>query len=176
MKSFNNNNLQKISLLKSQQTLLKFLASGMTLEAIADKLGVKYNTVKSRTKCLYEKFEVKNRNELIGKAISFKLLTTKDVKNLFRKRFKPQITSTQKPQSYYPLNEKELQYLTLASKALPVREIIKEMKLTGRYHAQYFNKVICIKLGARNIFEAVLFALSFELIEISPEKTEENNL
>lgn len=78
---------KKYRLTKSQLELLKLLASGQTVNEIAGCLDKKYDNIKKRVQNLYKKFNVQNRCELIYRAIKVKLISTKDIKPQFRKRF-----------------------------------------------------------------------------------------
>lgn len=147
----------------SQSILLKLLASGITLKQAARKLGVKYNTIKTRTRVLYAKFKVDNRKDLISKAIELNILSPDDVKCKFYKRF-CSLPINSKPTFEETLNQEEIHYLKLASQGLSAKDIIQNMSLTGIYHARYINLSICYKLGAKNITQAVANAKFVEII------------
>lgn len=164
MKLCYNNNFKKFTLLKTQIELLKILASGITLKETAQKLCVKYNTIKTRTKVLYKKFNVDNRKDLISKAIELKILSFKDVKIKFYKRFCCFKENYTNPTPKEILTIEEIQYLKLASQGLSAKDIIQRMSLTGKYHAQYINLSLCYKLDAKNITQAVVYAKILEII------------
>lgn len=147
----------------SQSILLKLLASGITLKQAARKLGVKYNTIKTRTRVLYAKFNVDNRKDLISKAIELNILSPDDVKFKFYKRF-CSLPINSKPTFKETLNQEEIHYLKLASQGLSAKDIIQKMSLTGIYHARYINLSICYKLDAKNITQAVANAKFLEII------------
>lgn len=150
-------------IINTQILLLKLLASGITLEQAARKLGVKYNTIKTRTRVLYAKFNVGNRKDLISKAIELNIISPNDVKFKFFKRF-CSLPINCKPTFKETLNHEEIQYLKLASKGLSAKNIIQKMSLTGIYHARYINLSICYKLDAKNITQAVANANFLEII------------
>lgn len=87
LKTLYNKNSNKIYLIKSQILLLQHLAAGLTLKEIAATLSISHNTVKTRVKTLYQKFNVSSRKELINKALKLNLLKHNEVKPKFRKRF-----------------------------------------------------------------------------------------
>ena len=94
-----------------QTELIKALATGATIKEIAENLKSNYNNIQKRTQLLYKKFEANNRLELITNAISNKIITIRDVKKRFRKRFnrKTEIEPIPKPKE--PLTEQEINYL-----------------------------------------------------------------
>ena len=155
LKQVQDNNFQDIKLNKTQIILLKILATGHSLKEIAQVLGVSYNTVKTRTKLLYKKFEVSNRADLIHKALDLKLLSRKDIKSKFYKKFilkkidvKTQANLTE------ALTPQEITYLKHSAHGMTANEIIETMNLTGIYHAKYLKWSVCYKLNSNNITEA----------------------
>ena len=78
---------KELRITSSQLSLLQILASGATIQEAALLSGKKYDNIKKRTNNLYKKFKVTNRADLIRKAINAGLISTKDVKVRFKKRF-----------------------------------------------------------------------------------------
>lgn len=152
-------------LTKKQRDLLLLLAQGLTLKEIALQAGKTYNNMKKRTQCLYKKFQVKNRYELIRKAIGEKLLTTKEVKPKFRKRFIPK----EKPLVISPIGSeyltvREITYLKLAGAGKTDSEIIKLMGLYGTYPIWEIKRSIKGYLNCKNITQAIYIAKTLEII------------
>ena len=55
---------------KSQIELLNQLAKGDTIKETAERMKLKYYNLQKQTQLLYKKFKVKNRTELIQKALN----------------------------------------------------------------------------------------------------------
>lgn len=140
---------------KSQFTLLKHLATGATLKEIARKLNISHNTVKTRTKLLYKKFRVNNRKDLIFHALQLRIIPYSFVKPKFRKRFIKRIEPRQIPSLQDPLSQEEITYLLLKSCSMKIYEIIETMHLVSVYHERYIHNLVCSKLNAKNIIQAV---------------------
>ena len=153
-----------ISLTRSQIALIKTLAGGDTLKNAAVQLESSYESVKKRTQLLYKKFAVKNRTELIKKALQLKLIANKDVKPKFRRRFVKVPVSSAKPVLRESLTSKENQYLQLTAYGFTKEEIMKKMRLPNIYFCNYLTLCICGKLNAKNINQAVVFAFQLHLI------------
>lgn len=149
---------------KSQLTLLKHLATGATLEEIAKKLNISYNTVKTRTKLLYKKFRVNNRKDLIFRAIQLRIIPYSFVKPKFRKRFIKKIEPRQIPSLQDTLSEEEIAYLLLKSCSMKIYEIRETMHLVSAYHERYIHNLVCSKLNARNIIHAITNAIMLGII------------
>lgn len=167
MKHLSDLNYGKNRLIKSQLLLLQVIASGITLKEAALMLGVSYNTAKTRLKTLYAKLEVTSRAELISKALKFKLIDTKCVKPAFRKRFLSRMSeqkTKQKPSLLEPLTKEELKFLSLTAHGMKMKEIIETMPLSGIFHTRVLKVSICYKLQAKNITQAVKFAVILEII------------
>ncbi|MET0798728.1 MAG: LuxR C-terminal-related transcriptional regulator, partial [Rhodococcus sp. (in: high G+C Gram-positive bacteria)] len=63
-----------VELTEREQKVLSLLALGMGSAAMADKLYVSVNTVKTQLRTLYKKLDVHNRNEAITRARQLRLL------------------------------------------------------------------------------------------------------
>ena len=63
-----------MELTEREQKVLSLLALGMGSAAMADKLYVSVNTVKTQLRTLYKKLDVHNRNEAITRARQLRLL------------------------------------------------------------------------------------------------------
>ncbi len=155
---------KELRITSSQLSLLQILASGATIQEAALLSGKKYDNIKKRTNNLYKKFKVTNRADLIRKAINAGLISTKDVKVRFKKRFikreiLPEILQEQ------GLTEEELRYLYLVSQGKTQKEIIAIMGLCSVYMAQYLRKCICEKLNCKNITESVRAAFVLKIIQ-----------
>lgn len=153
-----------MNLIKSQHDLLKLLATGATLKEIAQQSGVKYNTIKTRTKLLYKIFEVNNRKDLIFKTLKLKIILYTDIKPKFRKRFVKSIKRDKIPYLQETLTHKEITYLLLKACGMKGYEIIESMHLASKYHERYIRNLICYKLNARNITHAVTNAIILGII------------
>ena len=103
----------KLHIIKSQEELLKLLASGLTLREIADRTGKKVNNIKKRVQLLYQKFDVQSRQELISVAIKKEFISHKDVAKKFRKRFLKAKFDKMKIIKKPDLSERELKLLQL---------------------------------------------------------------
>lgn len=164
MKPLYKKNFSSIKLLNSQLSLLLILASGATQKEAAAILGVSLNTIKARVKTLYAKFGVNSRVDLIKQAVRRNVINYKDIKPRFRRRFVNLKNETQKPILREPLSDEELVYLRYASIGMRQKDIIKIMNLSGIFHARVLVMIICYKLNAKNILEAIVNANKLENI------------
>lgn len=154
----------KFYLKTSQLRLLRILASGATLNEAAAILDVSINTIRTRVKTLYSKFGVRNRADLIKQAIRRNIINFKDIKPRFRRRFINIKTDDTKPILREPLTEEEIKFLNYAAAGMTQKDIIKLMPLSGIYHVRILVMMICYKLCARNILEAIVNASKLENI------------
>jgi len=58
----------------ARETLEPLVAAGLSLGAIADALGVSYNTVKFHMRHIYEKLQVHSKSEAVAKALRDRLV------------------------------------------------------------------------------------------------------
>ena len=72
--SFNESNLQKLSISKRELEVLELIAQGLTNREIADTLFLSPHTVKSHSSNLFIKLNAKRRTEAIKKAKELMLL------------------------------------------------------------------------------------------------------
>lgn len=168
--SLNLEKKENIKLINSQKELLKILAKGNTLKEIAISINCSTDNIKKRTKKLYKKFNVKQRKELIKKAIKLNFLSYKDVSHKFKKRFfKDKVISSPKTiisNDLEPLTENEITILKLAAKGFSKKEIKKELKYYNMHSCNIDVYLLCKKLKAANITNAVFIAIKLGLIEI----------
>ena len=158
-------NREEIRLLPSQLELLKLLASGLTLKEIAIKLDKKYENIKKRTQKLYIKLKVTNRGSLIRSAIEYKLISTKDVKSRFRKRFvKNNINHNIITETTGKLTENEKIFLKLLSLGKTQNEIIQIFGFYSPYLITNLRQNVCKKLDCKNLTQAVYIAKKLEFI------------
>ena len=143
---------------------MQHLAAGLTLKEIAVSLNVSYNTIKTRVKTLYKKFNVSYRKELINKALKLNLLKHNEVKPKFRKRFIKIKAETPEPVLVCPLTAEEVRFLYLISAGFRIKDIIKTMELSGIYHAKILKVSVCRKLNSKNILQAAVYAKLLEII------------
>lgn len=154
----------EIHIIKSQLLLLQHLAAGLTLKEIAATLSISHNTVKTRVKTLYKKFNVSSRKELINKALKLNLLKHNEVKPKFRKRFVKIKAEMPEPVLIRHLTAEEARFLYLISEGFRIKDIIKTMELSGIYHARILKVSICWKLNSQNIVQAAVCARLLEII------------
>ena len=157
----------------SQKELIKALAKGFKLRETSKIMNINYNNLQKRVQLIYKKFGVHSRQDLIYKAISQKIITTKDVTNRYRNKY---IKIKQTPKTdlllkyikycsgEYKLNKLELNYLIAKLNGKSVREILEILPIYGKYHAKCIEYNIVHKLEVDSIFEAIIFLTNFEII------------
>ena len=154
----------ELKVIKSQQELIKLLACGYTLKEIANKTNKKYFNIQKRTQKLYEKFGVNNRGDLIRKAIEYKIITTKDIKPLFKKRFTRIKNSIYEIKLLAPLSERAFNFLKLKSSGKSDSEIIQIMGLYGTYPIWEIKRELYSKLDSTNILQVIYKPVKLEII------------
>lgn len=140
----------------SQMELALQLVKGYTLKEIAINLNSNYDSIRKRTRSLYKKFRVTERNNLAAALIEEKIITTMQVSERFRKRFTYKKLKSYEVQSpTKELTEQELKYLRLVLDGNTKSNIIKKMNLYNMHYCNYIQACICRKLNARNITNAL---------------------
>lgn len=151
------------TLTTSQQALLVWLASGMTIAKIAELSGKTFNNIQKRTQLLYKKFNAKNRQELISKALKLRLISSKEIKSLFKKRFiKLKKEEIKEPNTIISIQE--WQYIKLKSRGANINELIEGCRLWSYYGLKGLEYDICKKFNCATIIEALCIAKKFGII------------
>lgn len=145
-----------------QKNILITLAKGETLAIAAKKLNITYNNMRKQTQNLYKKFDVHNRKELILKAVELKIISTKNISGLFKKRYQHQSSTNIVPAEI--LNNREIEYLKLAAQGFTKEEIIKKLNILNMNFCNYIIGEICKKLNTKNITHSVYIAAYYKLI------------
>ena len=154
-----------VKIIKSQITLIKALAKGLTLKATAGMMKISYNNLQKRTQLLYKKFKVHSRRSLITKSLSLNLISSSEITKLFRRRFAyKQKVDPPAPELNATLTEQELNYLELASHGATKKEIIERLNLINMHFCNFLLSEICAKLNAKNITEAAANAIRLKII------------
>lgn len=159
-----NNKNNKTKIIKSQLELLKFLAAGYTLKEIAQKTNKKYYNIQKRTQNLYKKFWVDNRSDLICKSIEEGILSTRDVKQLFKKRFTKITIKEKEIKLLEPLSNRAMLFLKLKSVGKSDNEIIKLLNLYGTYPIWEIKRELYYKFDCDNMLQVINKAFKLEII------------
>ena len=155
---------RQMELRKSQMSLILELMQGNTINEIAVNLNSTYSSIQKRTQNLYKKFNVKNRQSLCTVLLQEHIISSKQVSNKFRNRFKTKIVDKPIPEKIEKLTPQELEYLSLVSKATTKKDIIKIMNLRNMHYCNYIQACICEKLNAVNMVNALFIAGKLNLV------------
>ena len=161
---------KEIKLIKSQKELLLELASGKTLNEIAEKLNKKPNNIKKRTLNLYKKFNVHSRKELLSETINKYIISYKNITRKCRKRFltKSNVVRTlniERPKTFN-LTEQEYNFLLLLSKGYTRKQIMEKLRITNMHACNYCYYCMLDKLNAKNAVQAIVAAIKYGILKI----------
>lgn len=159
---------QNIKVINSQIILIKMLASGITLQEAAYNLNTTHNNIKKRTQNLYKKFGVNSRKTLIIKCIRAKIISYKDIKYRFRKRFIESVLKDKPAEDnkvIINLTKEEINVLKLLVAGYKRKQIIECLGFYNMYYCNYVIDCICRKLRADNIMSALIICIKNGIIK-----------